>query len=613
MQTYNGETIAFDATRTPTGYYATLHSAKSFFDVQWSAIPCPNGTAEEPAGTRLIELDRQTDGSFNVKIYHSILYVVGESGLGGDPVTRCVFDAPLTYRGVIMNRRDAAAVDSAQVGRYPSDHDSFMVLTQNPHPCPVPDSARHTCMGGKWPMKPIIDMPMVDTDGDGISDEWEVGGIHDGTNWLDLKSMGADPEHKDLFVQMDAASGAKYWDESLVRIADYFASLRVTNPDGHRGINLHLDAGPNSYMNGDTTWGTRAAARPSSPGDVFTTASSLHAGEPACAAPDKTPLTNLMRSNLDPLRAKVFRYVAVSKWVVANHDCYSGMNWNIPSKAFVIGDWAEVGIASADTQVGLFLHEMGHSLGLFHAGGSDTPQYKPNYQSVMNYAYQENGIPMRDGSALFQYSSVDPTSTNSIDENRLADRTGLPAVGISGSLFNFACTGIPDSELHPIAPNTAADLRCDGHNNTPAPNDITASDGNNPTQLQTFNDVAHLHLPLEDGPATFGAGRSIAPEGRSLIKALHDYGVRIGDRSPPTVRLTLKKVGDKRRVVIKAHDDHGLGGAAVTVDSTTVSVGFGTSKKPKKDASVTVDIPATGDVSVVVTDMCDKSATATAK
>src|SRR4029078_5511463 len=60
---------------------------------------------------------------------------------------------------------------------------------------------------------------------------------------------------------------------------------------------------------------------------------------------------------------------------------------------------AAVGAGAAVSQVGNFrdqsgsiMHELGHSLGLGH-GGSDGVNYKPNYLSVMNYAFDPGGIP----------------------------------------------------------------------------------------------------------------------------------------------------------------------------------------------------------------------------
>jgi len=42
---------------------------------------------------------------------------------------------------------------------------------------------------------------------------------------------------------------------------------------------------------------------------------------------------------------------------------------------------------------GVFMHELGHNLGLHHAGDVGTPNYAPNYLSVMNYNYALLGIP----------------------------------------------------------------------------------------------------------------------------------------------------------------------------------------------------------------------------
>src|SRR6185369_4859250 len=38
-------------------------------------------------------------------------------------------------------------------------------------------------------------------------------------------------------------------------------------------------------------------------------------------------------------------------------------------------------------EAGIVMHELGHNLGLRHGGFEDT-NYKPNYLSVMNYAFQ---------------------------------------------------------------------------------------------------------------------------------------------------------------------------------------------------------------------------------
>lgn len=86
-----------------------------------------------------------------------------------------------------------------------------------------------------------------DYDGDGLLDVWETQGYDadgDGVVDVDLPGMGASPLKKDLFVEMDYMPGLLPAENELDRIVEVFATLPVQNPDGTRGIALHLDAGP---------------------------------------------------------------------------------------------------------------------------------------------------------------------------------------------------------------------------------------------------------------------------------------------------------------------------------------------------------------------------------
>ncbi len=70
------------------------------------------------------------------------------------------------------------------------------------------------------------------------------------------------------------------------------------------------------------------------------------------------------------------------------------------------------------------VHELGHNLGLLH-GGNDLCNYKPNYNSVMNYRYQFPGVdddctPPGDG--VLDYSLGDRLT---IDENDLDENLGV--------------------------------------------------------------------------------------------------------------------------------------------------------------------------------------------
>ena len=86
-----------------------------------------------------------------------------------------------------------------------------------------------------------------DTDGDGIPNAWEISGYDadgDGTVDVDYPGMGANPYRKDIFVEMDYMPGELATEADLDRITEVFASLPLRNPDGTRGVSIHLDAGP---------------------------------------------------------------------------------------------------------------------------------------------------------------------------------------------------------------------------------------------------------------------------------------------------------------------------------------------------------------------------------
>ena len=108
-----------------------------------------------------------------------------------------------------------------------------------------------------------------DRDGDGLLDVWESSEVPP-VDPLEqplpnLKAMGADPDHKDLFIEL----GYMYAEDhptyggvekpahshllspaALKLVGDAFATAPVSNPDGRPGIALHVDAG-NSYPTSD--------------------------------------------------------------------------------------------------------------------------------------------------------------------------------------------------------------------------------------------------------------------------------------------------------------------------------------------------------------------------
>lgn len=119
----------------------------------------------------------------------------------------------------------------------------------------------------------------ADTDGDGLTDAWELLGRRDGVPQLPLPLYGADPRHKDIFVEVDVApatvngpielptqtelrEAAKRWQDTLFTLSSadaqaHAAALR--NPDGLPGVRAHFDVGVAPTDSADATlygdWG----------------------------------------------------------------------------------------------------------------------------------------------------------------------------------------------------------------------------------------------------------------------------------------------------------------------------------------------------------------------
>lgn len=89
-----------------------------------------------------------------------------------------------------------------------------------------------------------------DSDKDGLPNRWETKPKRGKKPAGPLKNLttalGAKPDHRDVYVELDFASG---FDRSQIScgelddLVDAFASAPLQNPDGKPGIRLHIDAG----------------------------------------------------------------------------------------------------------------------------------------------------------------------------------------------------------------------------------------------------------------------------------------------------------------------------------------------------------------------------------
>jgi hypothetical protein len=302
----------------------------------------------------------------------------------------------------------------------------------------------------------------IDFDGDGSKDFTLCAQVNTNGDGTTLTTECADPNHKDLFVEvgwMDlhkpdplalsqtlsaAAVGVK-------SVREAFGAAPVSNPDNTSGIRLHIqvDKQPVTFLN---STGTTMTSHVTNVALTPCTAPASSAPSPADAADyDAIKATNFGifdTANLPSAKAVNAMRLA-SRYVLFAHNLVGNPTGGSSSSGCseVGGDDAVVSLGSfttttvdgishprgtTDHQAGTFMHEFGHLLGFQH-GGEDTVNNKPNYRSVMSYSRQFSGSPITGRRLDYSRSELDLT------EGSLNECSGI------GSL-------VSDPALAPILP-----------------------------------------------------------------------------------------------------------------------------------------------------------------
>ena len=258
----------------------------------------------------------------------------------------------------------------------------------------------------------------LDTDGDGICDYWEENGIdtnEDGILELDLKSMGADPNVPDIFVEIDwmvrPAKKFLFWEtKSSYSFRPNENIMRtIYNVFKTHGINIHLDVGEDStdFVTGKK-WGDLSG------GNEIEYVKTLNV--------DRNYQTWNDLLDMSEVRTLVFHHCIFADYLYSDtSNTTSGITPGFGQYfAVTLGGWGSV---NDTTIAGTFMHELGHSLGLRH-GGCDHEHYKPNYLSIMNYAFQTTGLA---GTGNLNYSDYKLPDINEADINEMngIDPTGM--------------------------------------------------------------------------------------------------------------------------------------------------------------------------------------------
>lgn len=251
-----------------------------------------------------------------------------------------------------------------------------------------------------------------DFDDDGIPDGIERFGLFDRVNdaWQqvdDLATMGADPCRKTILVEIDSVLGALPTGGAANILRDAFDQGSVPMPNGdcpypdfaptQGGVDLVLDFSdvqlPPTAIDGNGNF-------------------------------QMDDVDFYKRTAFDPAREPYFHYTLWAPSVTPTPGrCCSGRRGT---------DFIGQPLASATLDATLFMHELGHALGLSHGGqpGNDrdangnpaTRNCKPNYQSIMNYIWGGGIIDTATGDVVVDYSH-EPLQT--LDESALNEQVPL--------------------------------------------------------------------------------------------------------------------------------------------------------------------------------------------
>lgn len=333
----------------------------------------------------------------------------------------------------------------------------------------------------------------LDTDGDGLLDHWESGGIDfNGDSSIDLQlnqaPFSANVNRRDVFVEIDYMQGTHTHRPDrrpnnttfaggvtvLQAVADAYAAAPVPNPSPTAsGIVLHSIVDESLQEVSSIRFSSRDPGAANDFYDFKLGSNGAPAGSLCGTGVNDGHFgTATERSSANCLNILGARRLSFHYTIFAHRQTEDVGNLGIsgrselPGNDFIVSlkvsdpgpdndyeDWA-TGFAGifgttfdrefADFQAGTYMHELGHTLGLKH-GGIDHINCKPNYVSVMSYGRQFNEItlvgtppsPLRTNRAL-DYS---PTALPTLNEASLLEPAGISGPPSQSILFGRGNTG----------------------------------------------------------------------------------------------------------------------------------------------------------------------------
>lgn len=445
----------------------------------------------------------------------------------------------------------------------------------------------------------------IDRDEDGINDHWETSGVdleRDGVVDVDLKAMGASPDHKDVFVELDWMEGHEFANAGLDDVRAAFAAAPVENPDGTTGINLHLDNGADQIMDTKSgrTWGNLSQANQLARIDHTGSSKKTEGDYPSSY--DWRDFDTISGANLDARRRGVFHYAVAAARIRTPLDeklgAVLGISREIPGRDFLLGLQPTCPTATPcaglpSLQAAAFMHELGHNLGLTHGGVSARFQhlnFKPNFFSLMNYLYVPESFGREGLSRIFDYSRIGTATspgvngwTGELNEKAIVEKDGFAARGRAiDSQGTWVCPleAGKRAEVQSVSRLSGGmDFNCDGKvSDTPQTIDLTVDrdkDRNPKPEFTLLEGASEWDkIDLRGGvsgllsaaettvPAEAGAGEDLPlPTLKEIARA------KLGDKRSP--KLAIKRL-KRRRVRVTGTDDRRAAALEITVDTQVI-------------------------------------------
>lgn len=350
------------------------------------------------------------------------------------------------------------------------------------------------------------DPSVADTDGDGIDDGDEVLGTLDG---LDLPAMGTNPLQQNILIEYDwfddaeGGSGHSHRPSAstIAKVAAAFADAPIPNPDGSTGIVAIQDYGQGGPFTGG----------------------SLIADPDGCivGGVGGSEYSGHLSGNFGSDRLGYFhyslmihRYDATSTGDCAGASGSSGQAYYNDHRSIVSSSTWHNGGSGDQYVANTILHEVGHNLNLSHGGARNAQaglNYKPNYNSVMNYRYQFSGVDTGCDVNADNYLDYSRGGRITLDESSVDEQAGV-------------CGNVPiDWNQDGDDTDSGITLDLQEYDNGPGGG---SDNGSSSDILEDYDDWANITLASSVAGAPLPGGVSTSKEVESCTSAPPEPGGR---------------------------------------------------------------------------------------